>query len=795
MNDILLKVFSEVLVVKNKIIYTVSIFLLLAIGLCVLGTPIDSNAAVLKIGDTLTVGSWEQNNNTADGSEALSWSVVDMREGKAVLLLQNIIDCQMFGKTDASWQASSLRTWLNETFYTSAFRDTEKAFIIKKTNQSKTADLSSIETTEDYAYILSVDEARNLSRKIDGVMKSKATASAVKKGLFTDSDGYGYWWLRTPGSDSQHAAYVTTDGNLYVAGCKTSYANFGGVRPAIQIDLNKSGFGGNTLTVNYVYKDGKKAAQSYFAGISSGENYDVKSPEISGYAADKTNVAGTMGTSDVVITVTYKSTAKIDRTINKPVKVSAENGTVILNKIVPNGDGTVSYGYSLKNDINSVAVWSESTEFKGLVGGTTYYFFAKVTGSAEYKDAYSAGTSVFVDKTDRTISAPEILNYNHNAVAALDVHPEGGGVVLYGISSTNNYSSIKEWQEHPVFNGLSSGVKYYLFAKVAETDNFKAAYSYSDFTTTSSKTATEIPTVKSVSENMIELNPVEVLIGIPKYGISSTADVSGVNEWTENTHFGGLETGKRYFIFVKIENNSAYTSEVYSFTTAVTVSGVRDVMPAEIVSIDSDCIQVKTIAVSGSDFVYFGISRENNADNVSVWQTANTFTNLTPNTEYYIFTKLSNGNTAEDIISDSVYAKTKETVATETPAVDTPAVDTPATDTPATDIPATNIPATDVPGITDVPVEESQNPTQTSGFSVENNGNTREKEESSAWWIVVVVIAVIVIVCGVVFILIKKKDLFKGIKLSKDVPGEKSDDSDDFENSDDLDDSNDDYEM
>ena len=51
------------------------------------------------------------------------------------------------------------------------------------------------------------------------------------------------------------------------------------------------------------------------------------------------------------------------------------------------------------------------------------------------------------------------------------------------------------------------------------------------------------------------------------------------------------------------------------------------------------------------------------------------------------------------------------------------------------------------------------------------------------------------IVCGVVFILIKKKDLFKGIKLSKDVPGEKSDDSDDFENSDDLDDSNDDYEM
>lgn len=763
---------------KKRTVFTVFVFLLVAISLNIFCMPIESDAAVLKIGDTLTIGKWEQNNNTADGAEALTWRVIDMKEGKAVLLSQNVIDCQKFG-SNASWKASSVRAWLNETFYPTAFEDSEKAFILKKINQTQTADLSATETTEDYAFVLSVDEARMISKNIDGILKSKATESALKKGIFYGDDGSGYWWLRTPGNDSSHTAYVTTDGKIYLAGCKTDYASVGGIRPAVYIDLNKSGYGGNTLTINYVYNNGKVAAESYFAGISSGEKYDIKSPDISGYVADKANVSGTMETSDVVVTVTYKSNVKLERKITNPTKASGTNGTVVLNKIVPVGDGKVTYGYSLKKDINSVTNWSESTEFKGLVGGIDYYFFAKVTGSADYKDAYSNGTLIHIEKNDRIIKAPEILNYNHNAVAALDVYPDGGGVVMYGISVSDDSQSVKTWQQYPVFNGLSSGVKYYLFAKVDETDSYKAAYASTEFTTTSEKNATEIPTIKNVSENIIELNPVEILIGTPKYGISDTNDVSGVKEWSDNSYFGGLETGKRYYVFVKIDENTSYPTDVYSCVSAVTVSGVRSVIPPEVTTIGADYIQVNKISVMGGDFVYFGISVENNADNVSAWQIENEFKNLAPATDYYIFTKLSNGDSSKDIISNGVHVKTKELGATDIPSTNTPDASAPGTDNPVTDS-GTNTPNVNTPGMsapeTDNPVtgspENSVPATDSSADSTPgsepivsdgDNGNSGKKEKSSAWVIVVIVIVVLVAALAVAVVILKKKGMLDGI--------------------------------
>ena len=93
------------------------------------------------------------------------------------------------------------------------------------------------------------------------------------------------------------------------------------------------------------------------------------------------------------------------------------------------------------------------------------------------------------------------------------------------------------------------------------------------------------------------------------------------------------------------------------------MSGVRNAIPAKIEKIDGNTITVKKIAVSGSDCIYYGISRVNSADNVSVWQTENVFKDLLPNTDYFVFTKLSNGTVSEDLISAGVYAKTKSVAA------------------------------------------------------------------------------------------------------------------------------------
>ena len=133
----------------------------------------------------------------------------------------------------------------------------------------------------------------------------------------------------------------------------------------------------------------------------------------------------------------------------------------------------------------------------------------------------------------------------------------------------------------------------------------------------------------------------------------------------DQSDYSKLETGKRYYIFTKIENNSYYKGDSFSYSTAVTVSGVRSVIPAKIESVAEKTIKVKKISVTGSDFIYYGISRINSADNVSVWQTENVFSELLPGTDYYVFTKLSNGNTSEDLISDGVHAKTKNTAVSE----------------------------------------------------------------------------------------------------------------------------------
>ena len=59
------------------------------------------------------------------------------------------------------------------------------------------------------------------------------------------------------------------------------------------------------MTINYVYRDGSKAAESHIETILYGKDYSVTSPKISGYTADKLVVSGTMPADNRTVTVTY----------------------------------------------------------------------------------------------------------------------------------------------------------------------------------------------------------------------------------------------------------------------------------------------------------------------------------------------------------------------------------------------------------------------------------------------------------------------------------------------------------
>ena len=81
------------------------------------------------VGDTVTFGTYEQNNNYSDGNESIEWIVIDKQEDKIMVVSKCIIAMQPFNTTNEghiSWEKCTLRKWLNNDFLNEAFSDAEK---------------------------------------------------------------------------------------------------------------------------------------------------------------------------------------------------------------------------------------------------------------------------------------------------------------------------------------------------------------------------------------------------------------------------------------------------------------------------------------------------------------------------------------------------------------------------------------------------------------------------------------------------------------------------------------------
>ena len=96
-----------------------------------------------KVGDKIVLGKYEQNGDLAS-AEDISWTVIKVEEGRALLIADLCL--AHGGFHDAyeafSWADSSIRDWLNVDFYTKAFNDEEKTLIRR----------TSIENDKNYKY-------------------------------------------------------------------------------------------------------------------------------------------------------------------------------------------------------------------------------------------------------------------------------------------------------------------------------------------------------------------------------------------------------------------------------------------------------------------------------------------------------------------------------------------------------------------------------------------------------------------------------------------------------------------
>ena len=71
-----------------------------------------------------------------------------------------------------------------------------------------------------------------------------------------------------------------------------------------------------SLTIHYVYEDGREARPDYSNKLTVGDDYNVASPKIDGYTADKLVVSGKMPARKVEETVTYTRRSDLSYTVN-----------------------------------------------------------------------------------------------------------------------------------------------------------------------------------------------------------------------------------------------------------------------------------------------------------------------------------------------------------------------------------------------------------------------------------------------------------------------------------------------
>ena len=196
---------------------------------------------IAKAGDYVFFGTYEQDNNLSNGTEAIEWIILEVKDGKALVISKRALDCKQYNTsyTNVTWETCTLRNWLNNEFINAAFSADEKAMIPTVTvSADKNPEYSTNpgKATQDKVFLLSITEA-NKYFSSDSARQCKPTAYAVANGAYENSSGNCWWWLRSPGYDQIDAAGVLNDGVVDFYVNIVSYDDTA-VRPALWIVLN-----------------------------------------------------------------------------------------------------------------------------------------------------------------------------------------------------------------------------------------------------------------------------------------------------------------------------------------------------------------------------------------------------------------------------------------------------------------------------------------------------------------------------------------------------------------------------
>ncbi len=195
--------------------------------------------------------------------EPIKWNVLTAKNGKILLISDLLLDSQDYYYSDSSrsgatdyqgntktgttyannYMFSHIRSWLNETFYETAFSTLEKEIIETTTvdnSVSSTGNSSNsyaCGNTSDKMFLLSCKEVTTYYPS-NSKRQAKGSDYAKSQGLYVSSDssysGYSWYWLRSPVYSCDYfARYIHYDGDI----CNDFvFYTYYGVRPACWIN-------------------------------------------------------------------------------------------------------------------------------------------------------------------------------------------------------------------------------------------------------------------------------------------------------------------------------------------------------------------------------------------------------------------------------------------------------------------------------------------------------------------------------------------------------------------------------
>lgn len=175
-------------------------------------TPeIDEFAVFKTVGNIVTFGSYEQDNNLDNGPEPIEWIVLEIQDGKCLLISRYALDSVQYNEneTKVSWENSTLREWLNNDFYLNAFDLFEQEMIPfseVENSGSAASGISEGNITKDRIFLLSYDEAKKFFSTPENrsclptpyaAARCKPSPWDLAQHGVSGSEDSCWWWLRS----------------------------------------------------------------------------------------------------------------------------------------------------------------------------------------------------------------------------------------------------------------------------------------------------------------------------------------------------------------------------------------------------------------------------------------------------------------------------------------------------------------------------------------------------------------------------------------------------------------------